>query len=302
VIAARISAAWERLWFAPGSAVNLAAARIVFAGHALWVLLSRDLPALSSLPPAFWEAVVPIDRMRYLIVPGHAGVETALYWLAVVALVAAMLGILPRLSCLGAGLLLYHLAPLETIIWTPDPYERGLTVSVLALITLSASRCGDALAVGKSRRPGSAGGDAAGWEYTWPLRLCQLFLAQVYFFAGWSKIVRAGPGWAAADNIRRWLLVPEQQDQLGIFNGYGSWIAGHAPLCLAIGIGTLALDLAFIAVPFSARLRRLLVPAAAAGHAAIALTMNIFFINLPQLLVFVRWDRIFPRHPEAPAP
>ncbi len=277
--------AWERLWLEPGSAVNLAAARIVFASHALWVLLSRDLASVTTLPAPFWGDVESLSRLRYVIFPGHPLLEQTLQWTAAAALVCAILGVAPRASCLVAGLLLYHLAPFETILWMPDPYERGFTISVLALVTLSASRCGDTLT---PFRRGSPRPDS--WEYAWPLRLCQLFLAQVYFFSAWAKLRMSGIGWISAENIRRWLLVPSQQEQTSVFGGLGPWIADRPSLCFAIGTAAMIVDLLFIAAPFSRWVRRVLVPAAALGHVGILFAMNIFFINLPQLLIFVNWD------------
>ena len=41
----RIAAAWDAFWFTPAPALNLAAARVVFALHAIWILGSRDLAA-----------------------------------------------------------------------------------------------------------------------------------------------------------------------------------------------------------------------------------------------------------------
>ena len=58
---------WDRFWFAPEPALNLAAARIVLAAQALWILLSRDIPALSALPPAFWAEVPASARWRFLV-------------------------------------------------------------------------------------------------------------------------------------------------------------------------------------------------------------------------------------------
>ena len=135
-----LDAGWSTFWYAPASAVNLAAARIVFALHAFWILGSRDLAALSGVPAVFWMGVPTGDRWRYLLFPGHQQLEQGLQWAAFAALGAAALGVWPRVACLCAGLLLYHLAPLETIFWTPNPYERGFTISVLALLTLSFSR------------------------------------------------------------------------------------------------------------------------------------------------------------------
>ena len=143
---------WNRAFFSPEPALNLACARVIFAAHALWVLLSRDLPAISALPAEFWRNVDRTDLWRYFIVPGHPDLEYALQAVAVVTLTLATVGILPRLACFASALLLYHLAPLETIYWTPNPYQRGFTVSVLALFTLSCSRCGDALRLGEAAR------------------------------------------------------------------------------------------------------------------------------------------------------
>ncbi len=280
-----LQAVWSRLWFEPGSAVNLAAARIIVASHALWVLLSRDLASVTKLPPFFWHDVETTSTLRYLIFPGHPVVEQALQALAAAALAGAILGLAPRICCFVAALLLYHLAPFETILWMPDPYERGFTISVLALLTLSAARCGDALTILR-RRPERV----EPWVYTWPLRLSQLFLAQVYFFSGWSKLRMSGLGWISAENVRRWLLVPSQQEQTSVFRDLGPWLADRPWLCVGIGSAALLIDLLFIATPFSRWLRRLLVPAAALGHVGILLAMNIFFINLPQLLIFVNWE------------
>ena len=143
-----LRAAWLSLWFAPAPSINLAAARIIISVHALWILSSRDFAAVSGLPAEFWSELQPGTRWRYLLFPGHPDPENVLQWTARISLLAAAWGLFPRACCLVAALILYHLAPLETAFWTPAPYERGLTISVLALTTLALSRCGDALAPG----------------------------------------------------------------------------------------------------------------------------------------------------------
>ena len=283
---------WARLVLPDGSAIDLAGARIIIAAHALWILLSRDLAAASGLPPELWLRVHESARWRYLLFPGIPSLEHALQGVAAIALVAAIAGFRTRVACLGASLLLYHLAPLETLIWTPSPYERGFEVSVLALAVFGVSRSGDAWSIDSilQRRRTAAPRDAApAWEYGWPLRLVQLFVAQIYFFAGYSKLFRAGFDWISADNLRRWLLVFSQQDQVAVFREPGLFIARHPSLCLAAALGAVAIDLAFPAAVFLPRLRRWLVPAALAFHAGILLTMNIVFLNAPQLGVFVNW-------------
>jgi hypothetical protein len=278
-------AAWDRFWFAPEPARNLAAARIVFAAQALWILLSRDIPALSALPAAFWAEVPESARWRFLIFEGRPGLEAALQVVALAALVGALLGVAARTCCLLAALLLYHLAPLETLFFTPSPWAKGLTLPVLGLLTLSLSPCADALRLGGRGKAGHGGGP----EHGWPLRLAQLFVCQPYLFSGIAKLESAGLGWASPENIRAWLLLANQDDQLAVFRAPGLWLADRPVLCLAMGIAALAMDLGFILVLFSRRSRRVLLPAAVLFHAAILVTQNYAFLSAPLLLVFVDW-------------
>ena len=264
----RARAAWEGFWFAPETARNLAAARIVLAAQALWILLSRDIPALSGLPADFWTDVPNSARWRFLVFEGHPSLEAALQAAAIAALVLALLGVAARASCLAASLLLYHLAPLETLFFTPSPWAKGLTVPVLGLLTLSLA-------------PSADGG--------WPLRLVQLFACQPYLFSGIAKLRSAGPGWASPENMRAWLLLANQDDQLAVFRAPGLWLADRPALCATIGILGLAMDLGFILVLFSRRSRVLLVPAALLFHAAIVVTQNYAFLSAPLLLLFVDW-------------
>ena len=280
-------ARWDALWFVPETPVALAAARIVFALQALWILLSRDIPALSALPDAFWTGVSATARWRYLLWEGHPGLERALEAVAVVALAGALLGVYARVCCAVAGLLLYHLAPLETLFYTPSPWAKGLTIAVLGLIVLAVSPCDGALAWRRgSETPREP------WEYGWPLRLLQLFVALPYLFSGWAKLMYAGPAWASAANIRAWLLLSNQDDQLAVFTAPGLWIADRPALCLLMGAAALAFDLLFVLAVFFPRSRRVLLPAAVAFHLGILFTQNYFFLSMPLLLVFVDWNAI----------
>jgi hypothetical protein len=280
----RLREAWDAAWLAPEPPVNLAAARIVLALQALWILLSRDLPALSALPPEFWAAVPDSARYRYLLWEGHPGVERVVQAAAVVALTGAVLGVASRACCGAAGLLLYHLAPLETLFYTPSPWAKGLTLSTLGLLTMALAPCGDALALRADRARREP------WEYGWALRLTRLFVALPYLFSGWAKLRYAGWGWAGADNIRAWLLLSNQDDQLAVFREPGLWIADRAALALAMGVAALAFDLLFVAAVFSRRWRRVMVPAAVLFHAGVLVTQNYAFLSAPLLLVFVDWD------------
>ena len=273
----------DRLFLVPETPLALAAARIVFALQALWILFSRDLPALSALPAAFWSDVTATARWRYLLWEGHPGLERALQAAAIVALMGALLGVHARVCCAVAGLLLYHLAPLETLFYTPSPWAKGLTIVVPGLLVLAVSPCDRALAW----RRGPAHGEP--WEYGWPLRLLQLFVAQPYLFSGWAKLMNAGPAWASPANMRAWLLLSNQDDQLAVFTAPGLWIADRPALCLLMGVAALALDLLFVVAVFRPGWRRVMVPAAVLFHLGILFTQNYFFLSMALLLVFVDW-------------
>jgi hypothetical protein len=279
--------AWDRFWFAPGSPRNLAGARITFAVYSLWVLLSRNLPEMSGLPPVFWSQVGASARWRFLVFPGHPDLERVTEWITIIALLGAIFGVLPRFSCFVSGLLLYHLAPLESLIWIPHPYARGLTISVIALLTLSFSPCGDCWTL---LRPRQGNPSAESGDYTWPIRLLQVYLVQIYFFSAYAKVMFVGWKWASASNIRSWMLWCTQNEQIRVFHALGTWIAARPWACWCVGIGTLLFEFGLVTALFSKWARWVLVPLVAIFHLGILLAMNLVFLNVPQLLVFANWD------------
>lgn len=283
---AGIAGAWDRFWFADGSAANLAAARIVVTAHALWILLSRDPAAFSGLPAEFWRFVHDTARWRFLIFEGHPSLERVLQTAAIAALLAALLGLWPRAACLLAGVLIYHLAPFETIIYTPSPWVKGYTITVLALIVLGCARCGDALV------PRGGGARAPAWEYHWPLKLIQLALCQVYLFAGVAKLMRTGMAWISLDTVQGYTMLYNQNEEVAVFRTLGPWLVDRPALCLAAAVLAVVLNFTFWTVLFSRRARRILVPAAFLWHLGILFAMNIAFLETPLLLVFVDWSAL----------
>lgn len=270
--------AWRAFWTAPTSARNLAAARIVLAVTALWIVLSRDLPAALQLPQVMW-AFAGATRFRFA-----AGLPFALerlaYLLLHVSLVATILGVKPRVSAFVSGLLLYHFAPFESLIWTPNPYLRGLTIPTLGLLVLSSS---PELSHARLR-------DREGEVARWPVTLVQVVLVQMYFFAGVAKLMTSGLAWASAVNMRRWLLILAQ-----IYGAAPSSVAyrvaDSAWMTSVIGWMALAFELSFPAVLFSSTARRTLVPLAALFHLANIALYHIVFQDLAILLLFVDWPR-----------
>jgi hypothetical protein len=275
-----VSGAWARFWHRPESGRNLAVARFLLAASALWVVLSRaDLPAVLAFPPEMWAAVSEERRWRFGLVLG-LGAERALFGLLHLALLGALAGIAPRVSCLLSGVLLYHFAPLETVIRTPNPYLRGLTLPTLGLLVLAFAPC-----TGPALWPRRGGGGVPGW----PLRLIQVLVASVYFFAGYAKLWQSGPAWAAADNMRRYLLLLNQGLAADPPSSLGYAVAASPLACALLGWGGLAFELLFPAILFRPRLRIAVLPLAALFHLANSLLFRIFFQNVALLLLFVDW-------------
>lgn len=282
------TSAWARFWYGPEPARNLAAARILLAATALWVVLSRhDLPGILAYPPEMWAGVSPERRVRFLMVFG-VGFDRALYALLHAALLCALAGLWPRVACFVAGLLCYHFAPFETIIRTANPYLRGLTIPCLGLLVVSFSRCGDALALW----PRPPAQPPPSWAYRWPLRLVQVLFCQIYLFAGWSKLFTTGWSWASAENVRGHLLALNQALVADPGASWGYAVARHPLACSTLAWAGLALEFAFPLVLFSRTARRVLLPAAAVFHAANSVLFRIFFQNVPLLLLFVDWDAL----------
>jgi hypothetical protein len=263
--------AWRRFVDASAPPREITAARILLAGTALWIVLSRpDLLRLLELPAESWSMVPWARRLRFgLVLP--PGVEWGLWATLHLALVAALFGVKPRLTCALAAVLLFHFAPLEAILWTPNPYLRGLTLPVLGLVVVSAARPGDG----------------------WPVRLIRVLLVQAYFFAGWAKLAESGLWWATADNLRGWLLALDQHYQAPEMGAsLARALAASPAACWILAVGGLAFELLSPLVLFSRRARLLFVPVALAFHLVNALAFHIVFQEFPLVLLFLDWDAV----------
>lgn len=269
---------WEGFWLAAEPRLNLEAARVVLAATALWVVLSRfDLPSLLELPPEMYSRVGAARRFRFVLVLPLA-LERGLYVALHLCLVAALVGYRARAACLASGLLLYHFAPVETLVRTANPYLRGLTLPALGLLLWSFSPATDA----------RGGHSAPGW----PLRLVQVVVCQVYVFAAYAKLVTSGWAWATGDNVRGYLLVLNQLLVWPPEAAPGLTVASSPVACWTLAVGGIAFELLFPLVLLWPRTRVVLLPMAFAFHVANAVLFRIFFQNVWLLLLFVDWDKL----------
>jgi len=255
-------------WLAPEAAINIDVARVLLALTALWVILSRfDLPGILQTWPAELWATVPFERRARFLLVFSVPVERAL-WIALhLSLALALFRVQERWTCIASGLLLYHFAPLETVIWTPNPYLRGLTIPCLGFLIL-----------GFAHRQG------------WGVRLIQFVLCCVYFFAGYSKLFTSGLEWASPHNIRLYLLSLDQF--LGLHTAAAQALAEHPGLCRFIGVFGVVFELLFPLVLVRPAWRRVFIPLAVAFHVLNSWLFHVFFHDVAVLAVFFDWSKL----------
>jgi hypothetical protein len=271
------------LWIPRSGPVTLAAVRIVVAVQALWILLSRDPAGSSAMPPVIWQGVTPVWRLRYLLVPRIPEIEFDLWVLAVASLVCVLVGFKTRLFGIVAGLLLYHLAPLQALLNLTAPWGRGLTIATLALPILACSPCEDRWSVARLLRRSPVREPQA---YGWAVMLVRLLFAQIYLFSAVARLLRGGLEWASIETVRNHLLVFGLAEP-SLDTPLDAWLIAHPAVCGVLAAGTLMFELFFVVAVF-VRVTRL--PFALAGilfHASLWLTMGFRFPNLPHLLLFI---------------
>jgi hypothetical protein len=283
---AAAAALWERVWFRPAHPLCLTATRVILCLQALWILLSRpDLPELARWPAEFRVLAGRGFTARFGIVGLPLAAEQGLFVAMHVALLLALAGLRPRLTCLLSGLLLYHFAPFEEVIaGMPHTAFGGLTVPTLGLLVLAFAE-----------QPSRAAAPSA--EYRWPFALVQLLFAFGYLFPTLAKLRYSGLGWFTAENIRYYAL-----GNLSITGApLAAWVAERPLVCGAIAFGTLLIEGLAPLVVVSPAAAMAFIPAALVFHIGIVLVIGYFFPSLPLLLLLLDWDRIGRRRGVPPA-
>jgi hypothetical protein len=267
----------DTLFFVPAHPLGVIAARTVLAIQALWIVFSRPgMPLLTGWPPIFWGQQRPF-LIRFAIVPGAVAVDRVLYWLLIISLFAALLGVLPRAACFISALLLYHFAPMEAVM-AGLPYSAsisGLTLPLFGLLII-------AFSVIPHLR------DAPSSEYRWPLRLIQIIFVFHYLNSGLAKLHWAGIRWYSVENVRNlavsfWML---DRPRLAFYVWERPWLASM------IAVGTFAIEYGFVLTLFSKWARRILLPVAFIAFVLRVDVFGFFFLSFLSLLVMVNWNAI----------
>ncbi len=197
---------WDRYWFGEGSLVRLGAFRIVMmvtAFYAVWHFRIGVFQHADGVDVGFlsrsWNPIYAFEMLG--VDPPGPTTARVVYWTLLSAIVLGTIGLFSRVACTVVAVLTFY--------WIGAHYSFGkphhdCIALMLGLIALPFGPVGARLSVDsllRRLRAAKAGGDpltrpeTAEWAAL-PIRFTQITAALGYFFAGATKLVLAGPGWA----------------------------------------------------------------------------------------------------------
>lgn len=283
--------AWNRFWFAPGSAFTLGVCRGLFFGALFFWQWPHDFAAWGEYSRVFWMPIWLFDTLRLRPVSPDVLRSVQAVWKVSLALSAV--GFLTRPALAVAFALGVYLMGL--------PHNFGQTQHFDALVVfatgaLALSRAGDACSIDAwlaarrgRRRPGSHPS-----EYTWPIRFVWVAMALVFCAAGIAKLRASGLAWIFSDNLA--MLLVRQQYHISDGDPLTSWgiaVARHTWLARSMAAVSLATELLFPLALFSRRARIVLVPAGLCFLIGIRVLMGPTFEQFMMCYVFwVPWDEV----------
>ena len=289
------TAAWVRFWFPTTAAVPLAVCRLVLVPA--WLLIFAASPddyavALTYDPVRIDQALI---RAILAFVPldiFHTREFLHGVWLvATAAGVLATVGFFTRTALLTLGLgyciLIAHLYSYGEL-----HHPEALYCVALVLLGLSPSgRCYsvDSWIGRRSGRPGRWGPDARMDTATWALRLIQCLLGLAYFSSGSAKLLDGGLAWMNGATLQQMVLTDYVRHGMPA----GLWLAQSFWLCVAGAVMTILVEVFFFVAVFVTGARKYLLPAGAALHIGIYVTMAApFFTWVALYAAFVDFEAL----------
>lgn len=281
----KLSRRWNRFFFTPDAAANLAICRILFYGGLLALHFHVDFAAWGEASAIFW---MPIRSYEMLGIPQFS--PGLLYWLSItwkIALLLSCLGLMTRVSALVSFVGSFFLLGLPH---SMGDLSHGDAAAVLILGVLVFARSGDALSLDQVlwRRSHAPSG-----EYRWPVRAVWLILSTVFFAAGYAKFVRGGWEWAFSDNMA--FILAEHQfppEHPEAMLPWGTWMARQPWAYKGVGLATLLVETGYPLAMFSLAARFILVPAMVLSMIGFRVLLGPAF--LPLILCHVFWIRWWP--------
>ena len=297
---ATVLTAIRRFFTEPGSAINLAVARIVFFAVVLWELFAtglNDVQDYSRLPAGLISPPHVLGGVLAALPINPVCVTAA--WIALLtAGVFGLVGVLPRLSALvvafagfyylGVPQLYGYVKHDQHILWIAAIFAVSPSADALSIQTLWRRWRRRPLGRGDGQPPRAL-------QYALPLRFIWLLMGVLYLSAGLAKYRFDGLRWLEPSTLRYWM------HELWFEDGNYRPPVIHRPdeLSPLLSIGaayTLLFELTFLPWLFSRRARPFLALAGLAFHNLTNVLLNIPFWSLQAFyLTLFDWDRILRR-------
>lgn len=272
--------------FAAGSPQRLAALRIGLFTVIAVRLTSPVYLDLTEQPRALFE---PLSFMHLFDQMPGRGVVIPVQSIGLLAAVLAVVGWRARATVPLAWLALAFLGGMNTSL---GKVQHNDVLVLLCAMPLLIARCADAWSFDARRRRARA---QPGPAYGWPVNTAIIVVAGAYVFAGMQKMISAGPTWVTSDNMR-WILYASSDSQ-PTPNTLALLIADRPLLAHALAAATIAIELGFITIIWSHRIRPHAVAAAAALHLGIWATMRLDYAaqTAAVAIVLLDWPTILTR-------
>jgi uncharacterized membrane protein YphA (DoxX/SURF4 family) len=212
---------------------------------------------------------------------------TTLYWVTIVAGVAALVGFFTRTSlfvfALGTWIFVAHL-------YSYGDRHHVEALFCIFLLLLAFAPSGDSLSVDALRRrrrqrAAHDAPDAPGESdmAIWPLKVAHVLLAMSYFSAGMSKMIHSGPRWMNGYTLQTHTF----GDALERGHPLGIWLAQQHSLAVALSVFTILLELFFFVSLFLPRLAPLFFLGALAFQVGLYATAGYDFFQHMVLLTLL---------------
>jgi hypothetical protein len=239
---------WNRYWFPTTPTRNLALCRIIaVAAQLIWFV--PDLERQINLATKNSAFVDPQDIIRAVsfLVPRLITPEgiTVLYWITLVAGIAALVGLFTRTSlfifALGTWIFISHKFSYADVHHT----EALFSIFLMSLAFAPSGRSLSIDALIRWYRARSEGRTADPVETSdtaiWPLKLAHVLLAITYFSTGASKLLAGGLAWMNGYTVQIYTF----GDAMGRNRPLGVWLAQFHTLGVLLGAFTILFELFF---------------------------------------------------------
>ena len=271
-----IGSAWNRFWFAEVPLTRVAAFRMLMLALAILALVAYSVPVFADAraltngqPTRLWNPIYLFEILQ--LEPIELATAQWIFWIGIVSAGLGIVGLFTRTACLVAAVV--------CIYWTGLVYSYGkahhdrvafaFALMVLPLAPVGARLSLDSL-IARYRRA-RRGLDPAHVPQTSefagvPLRLTQLTVTFGYFFAGATKLVISGPGWANGYTLMA--IMMEHNSEWSLFFSQNLFV------CQVVSALSLTLQTTFPIILVFPTLRWIYLPGLVAFHVGTWQTMD----------------------------